>query len=306
MEYKDRIKAARKHAQLTQVELAKLVGIDQTSISDLERGKSQSSSYNARIAAACGINPLWLEDGSGDMVKIDFTRGHDPLHATLDAEEEIKRRMSGQALNPATSDSDAKETAAAKVLEMLKKHAGKSLNSAAQQRIAEAVAESLSEYGPTTSGNVITADFSRPGKVGDEIRIAHYDVRAALGGGQVVPDYPEMMPDLLVSKKHLQELGVTYSDAAYLKMLTGFGQSMAPTIQHLDPMIVDVSIRDFQGDGIYAFSWHGHFYVKRLQVADAEHFEMISDNPTHKDRLIRIDDTYIQARVLLVWNAKKV
>ncbi|MNG36284.1 Peptidase S24-like protein [compost metagenome] len=80
---------------------------------------------------------------------------------------------------------------------------------------------------------------------------------------------------------------------------------MAPTIQHLDPMIVDVSIRDFQGDGIYAFSWHGHFYVKRLQVADAENFEMISDNTSHKDRLIRIDETYIQARVLLIWNAKK-
>lgn len=108
-----------------------------------------------------------------------------------------------------------------------------------------------------------------------------------------------------LKKKHLQELGVTYSEASHLKMLTGIGQSMAPTIQHLDPMIVDVSIRDFQGDSIYAFSWQQHFYVKRLQVADSEHFEMISDNPNHKDRLIRIDETYIQARVLLIWNVKK-
>ncbi|MFD1693787.1 helix-turn-helix transcriptional regulator [Azotobacter chroococcum] len=114
------------------------------------------------------------------------------------------------------------------------------------------------------------------------------------------------MPDLLVSKQHLQELGVIYKDPCHLKMLTGYGQSMAPTIQHLDPMIVDVSIREFEGDGIYSFVWQGHFYTKRLQVADAEHFEMISDNPNHKDRLIRIDDTYIQARVLLVWNAKKL
>lgn len=33
---------------------------------------------------------------------------------------------------------------------------------------------------------------------------------------------------------------------------------------------------------------------------------MISDNPRHKDRLIRRDMTYIQARVLLVWNAHLV
>lgn len=68
MEYKDRVKAARKHARLTQVELAKAVGIDQASISDLERGRSGRSSYNASIAKACGVSALWLEKGTGDMI----------------------------------------------------------------------------------------------------------------------------------------------------------------------------------------------------------------------------------------------
>ncbi|WP_438284242.1 LexA family protein [Pseudomonas alabamensis] len=70
MEYKDRIKAARKHAQLTQVALARLVGIDQASISDLERGRSGRSSYNASIAKACGVSALWLENGTGEMLGI--------------------------------------------------------------------------------------------------------------------------------------------------------------------------------------------------------------------------------------------
>nr|WP_317629792.1 LexA family transcriptional regulator [Pseudomonas entomophila] len=69
MEYKDRVKAARKHARLTQVELAKLVGIDQASISDLERGRSSRSSYNASIAKACGVSALWLENGKGEMLE---------------------------------------------------------------------------------------------------------------------------------------------------------------------------------------------------------------------------------------------
>ncbi len=68
MEYKDRIKEARKYARLTQSELASRVGIDQTSISNLERGKSAGSSFSARIARACGVNPVWLEAGTGQML----------------------------------------------------------------------------------------------------------------------------------------------------------------------------------------------------------------------------------------------
>lgn len=67
MEYSDRIRAARKHARLTQSELAKAVGITQVSVSDLERGKSVSSSYNASIAEACGVSAIWLEREEGEM-----------------------------------------------------------------------------------------------------------------------------------------------------------------------------------------------------------------------------------------------
>lgn len=67
MEFKHRIKAARKYAGLKQGELADKVGIKQASISDMETGKTGSSSYTASIAAACGVDPLWLETGQGDM-----------------------------------------------------------------------------------------------------------------------------------------------------------------------------------------------------------------------------------------------
>ncbi len=75
MEYKDRIKAARKHARLTQSELATRVGIDQTSISNLERGKSAGSSFSARIASVCGVNPVWLEAGTGQMLDAQSSPG---------------------------------------------------------------------------------------------------------------------------------------------------------------------------------------------------------------------------------------
>lgn len=68
MEYRDRLKRARKHAGLMQQQLAKLTGITQTSISELETGRSSASSFSASIAKACGVDPVWLETGYGEMI----------------------------------------------------------------------------------------------------------------------------------------------------------------------------------------------------------------------------------------------
>lgn len=195
--------------------------------------------------------------------------------------------------------SENQPTSAADVVREMLAKSGKNLSAEARHRLLAAAEES-------DDTNVITGDFSRPGLVGDEVWIAHYDVRAAMGGGQSAHDFPEMLKDIRVSPSHLRELGVEFEEHYHLKMVTGWGQSMEPTIKHRDPLIVNINIREFVGDGIYLFYWDDHIYIKRLQVADEDHFEMISDNTRHKDRLIRRDMTYIQARVLLVWNAHLV
>lgn len=190
-------------------------------------------------------------------------------------------------------------TSAADIVRNMLAKQGKGLSETARAQLM-AAAEASDE------GNVVTVDFSRPGLVGDEVRIAHYDIRAAMGGGQLPHDYPEMLKDIRVSPSHLREIGVEFEEHYHLKVVTGWGQSMEPTIKHRDPLIVNINVRDFVGDGVYLFVWDDLLYIKRLQVADEEHYEMISDNPRHKDRLIRRDMTYIQARVLLVWNAHLV
>jgi len=194
---------------------------------------------------------------------------------------------------------DLTPTSAADMVRNMLAKQGKNLPESARAQLMAAAEAS-------DQGNVITLDFSRPGLVGDEVRIAHYDVRAAMGNGQATHDYPEMLKDIRVSPSHLRELGVEFEEHFHLKVVTGWGQSMEPTIKHRDPLIVNINVRDFVGDGVYLFVWDDLLYIKRLQVADEEHYEMISDNPRHKDRLIRRDMTYIQARVLLVWNAHLV
>ncbi|WP_434672187.1 S24 family peptidase [Pseudomonas sp. R1-15] len=155
-------------------------------------------------------------------------------------------------------------------------------------------------------GGVIELDHYRPGAVGDEVWIAHYDVRAAMGGGQIPHDYPEMLQDIRVSPQHLREMGVKFKEHFHLKMITGWGQSMAPTIKDRDPLLVDITVREFTGDGIYLFSHDQMLYVKRLQKKGKNLFKMISDNKHHDPEDIRVDDTHILARVLYVWNGQPV
>jgi phage repressor protein C with HTH and peptisase S24 domain len=226
------------------------------------------------IADALGVKIEWLQHGSG----VDPTLSRMPV------------------VNDPTG-SEVK-SAADIVLEMLTKQ-GKGLSGDARRRLL-AVAEA------EDAGGAIEVDYYRPGVVGDEVWIAHYDVRAAMGGGQIPHDYPELLQDVRVSPQHLREMGVEFKEHFHLKMVTGWGQSMAPTIKHRDPLLVDISIREFVGDGIYMFSWEGHLYIKRLQWIGDGQIKMISDNTMHPPQTIRADETYIQARVLLVWNAHLV
>lgn len=66
-EFKDRLKSARKHARMTQIELAKAVGTSQGSISDLEAGRNKTSTNTVKMAQILGVNPDWLATGQGSM-----------------------------------------------------------------------------------------------------------------------------------------------------------------------------------------------------------------------------------------------
>ncbi|UVM53523.1 helix-turn-helix transcriptional regulator [Pseudomonas sp. B21-012] len=70
----ERIKAARKHAKLTQRELASRVGVEQPVISQLETGKNQTSNHLLGIASTCGVDPMWLAKGTGEMLKTQSGR----------------------------------------------------------------------------------------------------------------------------------------------------------------------------------------------------------------------------------------
>ena len=63
MKYGQRLRAARKHKKLTQDELAELSGVKQGSISKIERGDQDRSTFDIDLAISLDVSPKWLKDG---------------------------------------------------------------------------------------------------------------------------------------------------------------------------------------------------------------------------------------------------
>lgn len=61
----DRLKWARKRAKLSQQRLADAVGMTQPTYSELESGRSKTTSLVASLADALNVRALWLERGTG-------------------------------------------------------------------------------------------------------------------------------------------------------------------------------------------------------------------------------------------------
>lgn len=259
--------------------------------------------FKRDIATTCGVSyeavRQWFAGDTGNIKNDNLSAIAEGYDTTVDwllsgKGEPPRRSIAGKASEPT-------KTAADLVQQMLAKH-GKNLSEDARQRIAEAVEETATEV---KSGNVIPADFSGLRARPDEVLIPQYDIRAAMGHGQVPPDYNETIRNLIVREDVLREKGVTYTARNALAVITGWGQSMEGTINDKDPVIVDRGINEFVGDGIYVITWHGLLYIKRLQMCDEDHFWLISDNEKHKDQQARIEDVAVHAKVLLIWNAKK-
>jgi phage repressor protein C with HTH and peptisase S24 domain len=60
-----RVRKTRQERGYTQAELAQKIGVRQSTIGNIESGRNQGSTMVAQLAAALGVNALWLAEGKG-------------------------------------------------------------------------------------------------------------------------------------------------------------------------------------------------------------------------------------------------
>ncbi len=84
-ELKDRIRAVRKHFQLTIVNFAKELAVSQSHVSMLENGQSKPSSlFLKALALRFSVNEHWLLTGEGEMFKSDQPPADEPAPPDID------------------------------------------------------------------------------------------------------------------------------------------------------------------------------------------------------------------------------
>lgn len=112
------------------------------------------------------------------------------------------------------------------------------------------------------------------------VRIDYLDVRLAAGQtGFSGVDYPEIIHSIWFSKSGVMEIvGQSQIKGMYLANVPT--DSMEPTITKNDIVFIDTNVKEYIGEGIYAFSIEGDLYIKRLQKVLGV-YRAISDNRAH-------------------------
>lgn len=138
----------------------------------------------------------------------------------------------------------------------------------------------------TPSTNEITVYKSSKNPVygeGDPVfRVEMLDVSASAGMGFIQgSDIIDVIRSIEYNSERAAALfGGRTPDA--VKVINVRGDSMADTIEPGDLIFVDVSINEFDGDGIYVFGFDDKIYVKRLQMIP-DKILVISDNPKYRE-----------------------
>ena len=125
-------------------------------------------------------------------------------------------------------------------------------------------------------------NISMFGEMPDDITYIDYytDVFASCGDGSIV--FSSEKTKLPISTSMISG----YSKSKLYSMINATGNSMAPTIDNGDKLIVDHwSGNQIQDNKIYVFCYNGEFFVKRLSK-NLDEIIIKSDNPEYRVRTI--------------------
>ena len=142
---------------------------------------------------------------------------------------------------------------------------------------------------------------SEPATSERSVLLPRYNVHASAGNGTVV--LSEDITDFLtVSRSLIERIA---PPGARLGIIAATGDSMFPTVQDGDLLIIDFSVGRPHVDagGVFVVSYAGGLFVKRLQVMVDGTIQIISDNPAYAPERIERDmaDELMQVHAQVIW-----
>ncbi|MGK7105900.1 XRE family transcriptional regulator [Klebsiella pneumoniae] len=205
----ERLREARKAADMTQKTLGDAVGVSQAAIQKIETGRAAQTTKLLDIAKALRVRPEWLSSGTGAMID--------------DGEDDKK---------------------------------------------------------PSHMNH-------------DVFRVDILDLAVSAGPGIVNQEFVEILHSVEYAPAEARHM-FDGRKAENIRIINVRGDSMSGTIEPGDLLFVDISVKSFDGDGIYAFLYDDTAHVKRLQKMK-DKLLVISDNksyaawdPIEKDEMNRV------------------
>lgn len=130
----------------------------------------------------------------------------------------------------------------------------------------------------------------------ESVEIQKLDLSLSMGPGTLIDDYVEAEPvsfDLAFIRV------ITRTPPSRLKLVTGLGESMRPTLEWGDVIMIDTTDRMLaKQDGIYWINVYGAAGIKRLRAIGPGRVLVKSDNPTVDDQEVDAQDLRIEGRAI--------
>lgn len=157
---------------------------------------------------------------------------------------------------------------------------------------------------PASSAMTINIDSISEGF----IDVPRFDAVAAMGDGATQQDHDNVVELVRINKQYLARR-TSYTNPSNLAIITAVGDSMSPTFNEGDLLIIDTGVTTASSDAVYVISRNGALFIKRVMRLDGETLRVLSDNERYKDHHYDVTpDTsegfQIHGRVLMAWNAQ--
>ncbi len=167
-------------------------------------------------------------------------------------------------------------------------------------------------------GNYTTLEFKKPRRIAEPVAdrkathgyvdIPLLNAAGSMGTGELMPENEIVTDSLRLSLDWLKGHFTGIKSISSLAFIHAIGDSMAPTFNDGDILLVDTGNIEVTADKIYVLEAHDRLFIKRVRQRLDGKYEISSDNPAIKtvDILNGDHEVTIKGRVVWAWNGKRL
>jgi phage repressor protein C with HTH and peptisase S24 domain len=159
-----------------------------------------------------------------------------------------------------------------------------------------------------TESHTFSVKYLNEKKHSDVLDVPLLNAVASMGNGNHQNDTDIVIDMLSINRSWASKTLKPYTDLKNLSFIHAIGDSMHPTFNDGDVLMIDTGDKSITADKIYVLQAHERLFIKRVRQRLDGVFEISSDNPSVKtvDVLNGEHDVEVLGRVVWVWNGRKL